>query len=300
MYKLVAIDMDGTLLRNNKTISRETYAAIESAKAKGVKIVLCTGRPIQGVKQALKYLNLISDSDYVVTCSGAVVECTGTDEIISQTNLTTKDVAFLYDLSKKLNITLNAVTPDYLLTPTLNFTTAVEAHLTNLPMKIIDFNNLNENISIRRIAYINETQSFINKIKSLVKQIDIKYNVLDLLNRNDGLFCNPNNLPNELYKNYTVLKPSSNTLEILSKNANKGTGVAVLAEKLGIKREEVICIGDSGNDIHMIKYAGLGVAMGNAFPEIKEIADYITLTNEENGVANVINKFILKKEEKAV
>lgn len=300
MYKLIAIDMDGTLLANDKTISNETYAAIESAKAKGVKIVLCTGRPIQGVERTLKYLNLINDSDYVVTCSGAVVQCTGTREIISQTNLTPKDVAFLYNLSKKLNITLNAVTPDYLITPTLNFTTGVEAYLTNLPIKIVDFNNLNENIPIRRIAYINETQSFIDKIKSLAKQIDIKYNALDLLNRNDSLFFNPNNLPDELYEKYTVLKPSSNTLEILNKTANKGTGVAVLAEKLGIKREEIICIGDSGNDIHMIKYAGLGVAMGNAFPEIKEIADYITLTNEENGVAHVINKFILEKEEKAV
>ncbi|MCY6356799.1 Cof-type HAD-IIB family hydrolase [Clostridium sp. ZS2-4] len=300
MYKLIAVDMDGTLLRNDKTISKETYTAIESAKAKGVKIVLCTGRPIQGVQGTLKYLNLISDSDYVVTCSGAVVQCTGTSEIISQTNLTPKDAAFLYNLSKKLNITLNAVTPDYLITPTLNFTTGVEAYLTNLPVKIVDFDTLNENIPIRRIAYINETQPFIDKIKSLVKHLDVKYTALDVFNRNDSLFCDPNNLPDELYEKYTVLKPSSNTLEILSKNANKGTGVAVLAEKLGIKRYEIICIGDSGNDIDMIKYAGLGVAMGNAFPEIKKIADYVTLTNEENGVAHVINKFILKKEEKAV
>src|SRR3712207_1192542 len=94
-------------------------------------------------------------------------------------------------------------------------------------------------------------------------------------------------------ENFTVLKPSSETLEIQKKGINKGSSLNFLAKKLGINPNEVIAVGDSGNDIDMIKYAGLGVAMGNAFSEVKEIADYITYTNEEDGLAHVIEKFIL-------
>ena len=82
-------------------------------------------------------------------------------------------------------------------------------------------------------------------------------------------------------------------LEFLDKTVNKGTGVKLLAEKLNIRQDEIICIGDAENDIHMIEFAGLGVAMGNAFDNVKRAADFITKTNEEDGVAHVIDKFIL-------
>ncbi|MBZ9609445.1 HAD hydrolase family protein [Clostridium estertheticum] len=92
---------------------------------------------------------------------------------------------------------------------------------------------------------------------------------------------------------FTVLKVTPFIVEVMKKSSSKRSGIEKLAEKLEIKPHEIICIGALGNDKQMIEYAGLGVAMGNAFAEIKEIADYVTLTNEENGVAHVINKFIL-------
>ena len=82
-------------------------------------------------------------------------------------------------------------------------------------------------------------------------------------------------------------------MEFLDKSVNKGAGVSAVTKQLGLNREEVICVGDAGNDLDMIRYAGLGVAMGNAFEEIKAEADYITHTNEEDGVAYVIEKFML-------
>lgn len=82
-------------------------------------------------------------------------------------------------------------------------------------------------------------------------------------------------------------------LEFLNKNVNKGLGLQLLAKHLGIKRKEIIAIGDAENDRHMIEYAGLGIAMGNAFESIKEIADYITDSNDEDGVAKAIEKFVL-------
>ena len=100
-------------------------------------------------------------------------------------------------------------------------------------------------------------------------------------------------LPKGLLEKFTVSKVAPFIVEVMKKNSSKRSGIEKLAEELKIKPHEIICIGDSGNDKQMIEYAGLGVAMGNAFPEIKEIADYVTYSNEDNGVAHVIDKFIL-------
>lgn len=99
----------------------------------------------------------------------------------------------------------------------------------------------------------------------------------------------------EFLEKFTVSKVTPFNVEVMKKNSNKRSGIEKIAQQLKIKPYEIICIGDSGNDKQMIEYAGLGVAMGNAFAEIKEIADYVTYTNEENGVAHVIDKFILRE-----
>jgi hypothetical protein len=100
-------------------------------------------------------------------------------------------------------------------------------------------------------------------------------------------------LPSFLHDKFTIVKSADFFLEFLNPNSNKGLAVKKLAESLNIPQEKVMCIGDAGNDRHMVKYAGLGVAMGNAMAETKEVADYITDTNDENGVANAIRKFVL-------
>ena len=99
-------------------------------------------------------------------------------------------------------------------------------------------------------------------------------------------------IPQAIFEKYTVVRSAPFFLEFLNKASSKGTGVKALTEYLHIKQEEVICIGDAGNDLDMIQFAGLGVAMGNAFDEVKEAADYITKNNDEDGVAHVIEKFI--------
>ena len=100
-------------------------------------------------------------------------------------------------------------------------------------------------------------------------------------------------LPAELYQRYTVVRSSPYFLEFMNKRSNKGTGEAALAEHLGLTAHQVIAVGDAGNDRHMIEYAGLGVAMGNACDEIKTLAQYTTARNDEDGVARVIEQFIL-------
>ncbi|MCY6371118.1 sugar-phosphatase [Clostridium ganghwense] len=266
MYKLIALDMDGTLLKEDKSISEENYIAIKKAKEKGVKVVLSTGRPQKGIEKYLKELNLLSDEDYCVTYNGSVIQNTGTNEILYKKLLTCEDAHYLYDLSKKLDINIHALTTTSCIAPKLTKYTELEVTMNGINFEEVDFATLTDSTPIVKIMLIDEPEKLSEAIEKL---------------------------PEEVYEKYTVVRSAPFFLEFLDKTVNKGAGVKALAESLGINQNEVICMGDAGNDLHMIKYAGLGVAMGNAFLEVKKAADYITYTNEDDGVAHVINKFIL-------
>lgn len=266
MYKLIALDMDGTLLKEDKTISKENFEAIKKAKEKGVKVVLSTGRPKKGIEKHLKELDLISNEDYCVTYNGSVIENTGTQEIIFKKLLASEDAHYLYSLSKELDINIHALTPTSCIAPKLSKYTELEVTLNAIDFEEVDFTTLTDSTPIVKIMFVDEPDKLSEAIAKL---------------------------PEEIYEKYTVVQSAPFFLEFLDKTVNKGAGVKALADSLGINKNEVICIGDAGNDIHMIEYAGLGVAMGNAFSEVKKIANYITYTNEEDGVAHIINKFIL-------
>jgi len=270
MYKLIAIDMDGTLLNDEKEISLENYEAIQKARQNGVKIVLASGRPLVGFKRYLEELHLISEEDYVVAFNGAIVQSTGGNKIISKTTLGLEDYKELYELSKDLKVNIHALTEDTVISPKDSKYTSLESEINLIHKNIIAVEEVPEDTSILKVMFIDDPEI----IDEIVDKI-----------------------PETISDKYTIVRSEAFFLEFLHKSVNKGTGVAALAEKLNIKQAEVICIGDAGNDMHMVKYAGLGVAMGNAFPELKRAASFITRTNDEHGVAHVINKFILNGEE---
>ncbi|MNO95595.1 Sugar phosphatase YidA [compost metagenome] len=267
MYKLVAIDMDGTLLREDKSVSDRTREAIKAAKAKGVKIVLASGRPIEGINRYLEELDLISKGDYVLSYNGSLVLNTETKEVISSDILSGKDIHDLYKISKELGVNIHAFSRTHgLITPKTSTYTEVEAEINGIRINEMDFNLVDKNDEIVKIMFIDEPEI-------LSKALD--------------------NLPEDLYNKYTIVRSTPFFLEFLNINSNKGTGIEALANYLKIKKEEIICIGDADNDRHMVEYAGLGVAMENAIEDIKNISQYITSSNNDDGVAEVIEKFIL-------
>lgn len=267
MYKLIALDMDGTLLKEDKSISERTKLAIQKAREKGITVVLATGRPIEGVSRYLEELDMYKDSDYVLSYNGALVQKTKSKEVVSKVSLKGEDVHHLYKLSKENGVNIHAFSEiQGLITPKTSKYTEVEATINGINIKETDFDAIDKNEVIAKVMMIDEPEL---------------------------LSPTAENLPKEIYEKYTVVKSTPYFLEFLNKDANKGTGLELLAKHLGIKKEEVIAMGDAGNDLHMIEYAGLGVAMGNAFEEVKKAANYITSTNEEDGVAEVIEKFVL-------
>ena len=267
MYKLIAIDIDGTLKREDKSVSERTKNAIKLAKEKGVYVVIATGRPIDGVSRYLEELDMLGENDYVLSYNGGLVLKTKSREVVSKTVLTGADLHYLHNLSKELGVNIHAFSEVHgLMTPKNSKYTEVEANINGIRITINDYSDIEDDHSIIKVMMIDEPEV-------LQKAID--------------------NLPKEVYEKYTVVRSAPFFLEFLNKKVNKGTGVELLAKHLNIKQEEIMTFGDAGNDLDMIVYAGMGVAMANAFDEVKEAANYITDSNENDGVAKAIEKFVL-------
>ncbi|WP_077306665.1 sugar-phosphatase [Terribacillus halophilus] len=272
MYKLVAIDMDGTLLNDQHEVTMEVHEALQEAKKRGVKIVLCTGRPINGVYRYLEELVLNEDGDFVIAFNGALVQNAHTNEVVSQLSLTHDDFIDLHQLSLTLETPMHYFDAENLYTSNRDISnyTVLESYMTKMPLHYRTVDEIPQEVLIPKIMYIDEPAR-------LSETID--------------------NVPEEWKKRYTMVQSAPYFYEILHPEASKGNAVKQLAEQLGIKQEEVMAIGDNGNDLSMIQYAGCGVAMENAIPAIKEAADYITTSNNAHGVAEAIREKILKVNE---
>ncbi len=267
MYKLIALDMDGTLLTTDKKVSERTEAAIKAAEAKGVKIVLASGRPLLGLNRYLEELELLKGEDYVLSFNGGLVQNTKTEEIVSKVSLKGADLKYIYEISKELNINIHAFSAkDGLVTPKNSKYTEYEAEINGIDINIKDFDEIEDEEDIIKVMMIDPQEILDPAIEKL---------------------------PSEIYDKYSVFKSSPFFLEFTHKEVDKGLGLKKLGEYLGIKKEEIIACGDAGNDLSMVKYAGLGVAMDNATSEVKEAADFITASNDEDGIAKVIERFIL-------
>lgn len=271
MYKLIALDIDGTLLNSDKKITNEVFTSIQEAKEHGAKVVLSTGRPLPGVTPLLEELNLTDDGDYVICFNGAVVQEVKSEKVLCNLEMTVDDFNLIYDeIYKKHNTFIHINTPTNLITPNEipGKYTELEAKLNQIPIEYKSLEDIDDRITFCKIMIVDEE----SKLEEIIKSI-----------------------PKEFYEKFTIVRSAKFFLEFLNKDANKGNALKSLCNTVNIPIENSIAVGDEENDKHMIKYAGLGVAMGNARDSIKDIADFITTSNNDHGVANVINKFILNK-----
>ncbi|HEA9302746.1 TPA: sugar-phosphatase [Escherichia coli] len=238
--KLIAIDMDGTLLLPDHTISPAVKNAIAAARARGVNVVLTTGRPYAGVHNYLKELHMEQPGDY----------------------------RFLEKLSREVGSHFHALdrTTLYTANRDISYYTVHESFVATIPLVFCEAEKMDPNTQFLKVMMIDEPAILDQAIARI---------------------------PQEVKEKYTVLKSAPYFLEILDKRVNKGTGVKSLADVLGIKPEEIMAIGDQENDIAMIEYAGVGVAMDNAIPSVKEVANFVTKSNLEDGVAFAIEKYVL-------
>ena len=269
MIRLCTIDLDGTLFDKEKNISYENRKAIQEAKKNGCKIVIASGRPLEGVLPVLQTLNLTSDDDYVICYNGAKILNSKTEQVISSSYITGKDVKLLYQESLRLGTFIHAFQSDETLITTMhNPYTDVEVKINHIQDNIVDFTQIKDSDTFIKCMLVGDDETITSAIKRL----------------------NP-----ELKDKYCVVRSSKIFLEFLNPETNKGMALEKLASYLGIGMAETMAIGDAGNDFEMIKRAEIGVAMANSFPEILKIADSITASNDASGVAEALNSYVNHK-----
>lgn len=285
MYKLVAIDLDGTLLNSYGQISEENRESLKKAQKNKIDIVLASGRLLNSVK------NISSDlgqNKYIICGNGSLIYDLQKEEIIYDKFIEKNKVLQIISICEKNSIYYNIYTESMVIAKTLennvlfyhqenankpeNKKTKINlvGDIYNYVMNLNNENILKITISDKNSIIFN---SIIKKLRN-IKNID----VLDVAHMSRKIIkSGTEEVSLEYY--YT---------EITNENVDKWNAIKWLAEKLEVKNEEIMVIGDNVNDKMMIENAGLGVAMGNSAPYIKEIADKIVSSNNENGVAQAI------------
>ncbi|WP_160674582.1 Cof-type HAD-IIB family hydrolase [Clostridium sp. C8-1-8] len=274
-YKLICLDMDGTLLSSPSSISEENRKAILQAYEKGVKVAIATGRLFTSAKF---YADLIGIKAPIVASNGAYVREKDNEEVIYKSSLSQDQLERIYSVIKKYDLLTYFNTEDTLISEIV----VGENHGYKVNNK-----DLPEDKRIKFDEGIDFKEAFKKHEGDILKAICVEMEDVDkLMKAKEDL---------KQYSDLEVVSSWTNNFEVMNAGTSKGTAVKRLAEMLGIKQEEVICMGDSENDLSMIKYAGLGIAMGNAEEFIKKEADYVTDTNANSGVAKAIEKFVLSE-----
>jgi Cof subfamily protein (haloacid dehalogenase superfamily) len=269
--KLVAIDIDGTLINDHRAVTPKTVATIKRASAAGVKIVLCTGRPMTGVEPFLEQLDLAhSDNEYVVAFNGGLAQNTNGEVIVNYT-VDFDDYIDILSFATKHNVKSIIETKDYIYTTNQDISPYAvhESGLVFMPMRY------------RSLDQINTMRDQIVVGKYMMTDDKTKLDEADAA------------LPNDLAAQFKIVRSEDYYLEFVNKHAGKGATLAALCKRLGVQASEVMAIGNAQNDESMIEFAGTGVAMGNSIPSTIAKADVTVADNNHDGVAEAIEKYVL-------
>lgn len=289
MYKLIAIDLDGTLLDSYGNIDKETKDALEKAKKKGVEIVLASGRPIKSTLSIARELGI---DNYIISGNGSILLDVQNDELLFEGFLDKEEVYSVAKFCEENSIYYNVYTLDEIVCGQIKYNT-IFYHTENTYKPADKKTDINLVDNTYRYIKSLKDPKFL-KITIADESEKIFNNIIKKLRENEDL-----TILDTSYMSRKIIRQGSFNVEInyfyteiTKKNINKWRAIDALIKKIGIKKEEVITIGDNFNDIEMIENAGLGVAMENASEDIKKLADYVTSTNDDGGVLNVIKKYI--------
>jgi len=264
LYKLIAIDLDGTLLNDKLEISPDTVKAIQKAVELGAVVTIATGRMFSSAKIFAKQLGIDVP---LITYQGAIIKDVHGEKAIYERLITPEIAEKLVEISRERKIHLQVYQDDILYG-------AKESE------KLVSYA---EGV---KVPYTVEPDLIKLAKKGFTKALFIEEpEVLDALQIE---------LATLFGEHAHIAKSKERFLEVTHPEANKGAALLYLAGKLGIDQSEIIGIGDNHNDLELIQTAGLGVAMGNSVQELKDNSDYIALTNNEEGVLHVLEKFVLE------
>lgn len=267
MIKLIALDIDDTLLNSEGKILVSTKIALKRALENGIKVVLCSGRPLPGVRPFLNELGINSDDQYAITYNGSVIESV-TGKVINKLGIPNAEYRHIDEYAKQHQLQYNVLDEDgeiYTSNTNVSRITVIQAWENDAGLSIRTPDELSNDFSIVKAIFVGETDE-LNHIEPAVVK--------------------------EFGGQYYVVRAADNFLEVMNASANKGAALEILAAELGIDAEEVMVFGDEKNDIPMFKFAGHAIAMGNGSELAKDYATFVTDTNDNDGIAKVLDKFI--------
>lgn len=270
MIKLIAIDLDGTLLNSDKKIPDENIKAIQKAAKAGVKIVLCTGRPKSGILPYFERLGL-TDEEYIIMNNGCSIYNTKNWELVSYAQVNNDE------LDK-----LDQVLADY---PEVCLTLTGEKHYYAVGSEVPELVQYDAGL-------VFDTAKAVS-IDELKASSEIIFQAMYMAR---APYLDPFQEAKEsaLAAEFSVVRSQKYIFEAMPKGYTKATALKALSEKLGFTPAEVMAIGDAANDIEMLEFADNSVAMGNATDEVKALCRYETTTNDQAGVAQAIYDYVLK------
>lgn len=264
-YKLIVLDLDGTLTNTKKEISPRNRETLIRIQEQGVRVVLASGRPTYGIVPLANELRINEFGGFILSYNGGEIINWETKEMIYENVLPNEVVPVLYECARNHHLSI----------------------LTYDGTEIVTENS--QDPYVEKEAFLNkmavrETNDFLT---------DITLPVAKCLIVGDPSKLTPveSELCIHLQGKINVFRSEPYFLELVPQGIDKAMSLAVLLKEIGVNREEVIAMGDGYNDLSMIKFAGMGIAMANAQEPVKKAADYITLSNEEDGVAEAIEKW---------
>ncbi len=264
-YKMLVLDLDDTLLRDDYSISSRNKDLLMKAQEQGVKVVLASGRPTPAMTQYIETLQLDKYDSYLISFNGGMITSVKDNEVIFEQSLTKEEIHSLHDFSKENDLHIITYSDKGVVSETDSQYIDVEIKLTGLPHHKVP-------------CFKREVQS------SAVKCI--------LLENPDYLKTMETKLKAER-TDLSVARSKPFFLEVMPQGIDKAASLELLANMLGIKQSEVIAVGNAGNDLSMVEYAGLGIWVDNVTPELRDRADVIVASNMDDGVAEVVERFIL-------
>lgn len=265
-YKMIVLDLDGTLTNRDKIITPRTRKALMEAQDRGKIVVLASGRPTMGVMPLAEELMLGQHGGYILSFNGGNI-----------TDCRTREVIFSRQIPREANKKIIGLAED----SRVDYLTYEKDHLV--------VNNRNSHY-----AAMESTINHMEMVEPADMASYVTFEVPKFLFLDDGdyLATVEPRVKAALGRDFSVYRSEPFFLEILPRGIDKGQCLAWLLERMGISREEMIACGDGYNDLSMIRFAGLGVAMENAVLPVRKEADYITSSNNDDGIARVVEEFM--------
>ena len=274
--RLIALDLDGTLLTTGKTISPADRAAVEAAIARGVLVVPVTGRPAQGIPREVLELPGVR---YVISSNGATIRDVETGETLLETHLEAETALAVLEASAHVTMIREAF----------------RAGVGYLSRE--DYDILCARYEGAMLAYVLDTRQVVpgtleDFLRDDPRPVEELFFLTDSEETKRDLHRTLSALPGIGFAD-----PFPRDLEVMAGGIDKGEGLLFLLGRLGIDPNQTMAVGDGGSDLPMLRAAGIGVAMGNSIQFVKDGADWVTASNDEDGVARAIEKFVLKERE---